>query len=272
MRPRLCCPPNFPYGERRVLPKLLLRTLAGAAVKFAVTPAGAFLFGRRRKRDSGQRSRGQRHGAARLAVRDGFRPSELDLAEVSASSRDVPGGRAGPAGTGWCGKRAMFRDHARGHDHGTSPRSGHVQVSVITPWLMITEHRPVPGARVPGPQPLPAHPRPSNSPTHGTWVRLLWSEAGLAGGFSGPCRRVSASRRVDRTIRRQPSFMRQRSFRNPETLPAKDENPPGHGNSPPGARKPSRKQQQPAGSLRKSPTHGTLLAQEPHPWDIDGVA
>ncbi len=65
-------------------------------------------------------------------------------------------------------------------------------------------------------------------PSFVTRVRLFRGEAALAGGFSYSCRRVSASRRVDRTIRRQPSFMRQRSSRNPETLHGKDDNPPGH--------------------------------------------
>ncbi len=77
------------------------------------------------------------------------------------------------------------------------------------------------------------------------------------GGFSGSGRRVFASRRVDRTIRRQPSFMRQRSFRNPGTLHGKDEKPPGHGNSPPGARKPSRTRHHPTGSPRKCHTNVT---------------
>ncbi len=41
--------------------------------------------------------------------------------------------------------------------------------------------------------------------------------------------------------------MRHRSFRNPETVPGKDENAPGNGNSPSGGRKPSRKRQHLAG-------------------------
>ncbi len=85
-----------------------------------------------------------------------------------------------------------------------------------------------------------------------TWLRLFRGEAALAGGFSGSCRRVSASRRVDRTIRRQPSFMRQSSFRNPETLHGKNENPPG-------ARQTSRTRHHPAGSPRKSHTQVTTL-------------
>ncbi len=36
---------------------------------------------------------------------------------------------------------AGFRDHARGRDHGRSPRSGQARYSVITPGTLITEHR-----------------------------------------------------------------------------------------------------------------------------------
>ena len=85
----------------------------------------------------------------------------------------------------------------------------------------------------------------AGSGDRGPWVWLFRGEAVLAGGFSGSCRRVSASRRVDRTIRRQPSFMRQRSSRNPETLHGKDENParnPAASADHPPARTPARHQ------------------------------
>ena len=55
----------------------------------------------------------------------------------------------------------MFRDHDGDRDHGTLPRSGHVQVSVITPWLMITEHHS--RAQHPGPG-LPAPRAPTAWP------------------------------------------------------------------------------------------------------------
>ncbi len=93
---------------------------------------------------------------------------------------------------------------------------------------------------------------------HAVW--LFRGEAALAGGISGSCRRVFASRRVDRTIRRQRSFMRQRSYRNPETLHGKDENPPGHDNPPPGAEQPSRSTAPPSWLTRKSHTRVTTTA------------
>ncbi len=163
------------------------------------------------------------------------------------------------------GTRVMFRDHESDRDHGTSPRSGQERCSVITSWNMITEHRsraPRPGPGRDGASPLNNQGSPRKNHTPVTWMRLLRGEAALAGGFSGSCRRVSASRRVDRTIRRQSSFMRQRSYRNPETLPGKHENPPGHGNAPPRRTK----------TLPKTAAPSWLTPKEPHRWDIDGAA
>ncbi len=120
------------------------------------------------------------------------------------------------------------------------------------------------------------------SPAHSkgccTHVARVWlfrgEAAALAGGFSGSCRRVSASRRVDRTIRRQPSFMRQRSFRNPETLPDHDDNPPGCDNPPAGTRQPSRMRQPSSRNTTTLPdvtARSWLTRMEPHPGHNAGA-